>query len=52
MEYFCLKNFDNHHIELGKKKKIIIKQIINYKILRSIEYKLVILNIKFFSFIF
>lgn len=20
MEYFCLKNFDNHHIELGKKK--------------------------------
>lgn len=26
MEYFCLKNFDNHHIELEKKKKI--KQII------------------------
>lgn len=30
MEYFCLKNFDNHHIELEKKKK---NKANNYKLL-------------------
>lgn len=29
MEYFCLKNFDNHHIELEKKKN----KANNYKLL-------------------